>query len=466
MAIATKTNPELWERCKRDAKARMGGKHSARAMQLATQLYKKRGGGYSGKKPSAKNNSLKKWGKQKWQWSGGEKKKTAVAAIAVPNALLGAALGGVDAPMGRKLEGVARGALGGTIGTVGYLAPLPPMARLLAGAGTSMVAHRMMMKPVFRPRHEPVMSGGGLKKAAAIEQGGYGVYLPADRIKRMKASKKGREELAAAARKKAKANREGRQYSSHGLAAGTSLKKKSKKKEASVNSKKELLRKLFGAYKKFEKSKPGKVYRAASVAVNPATAGTYEALALTSKAAGKAADYVGPTLADTMKKNPEFREAVMTAMTKMSHVSNLEKVAMKQKLKKIVKELLGASKKHKGQAMRIKALIGKMKTSAAKRDPRLERAGVSTYNKPKRTPGHPTKSHIVVAKDGDQIRTIRFGQQGVKTNQTAGQREAFKSRHRKNIARGKMSAAYWADRAKWSPSKTKDKKNKKWVKGS
>ena len=82
--------------------------------------------------------------------------------------------------------------------------------------------------------------------------------------------------------------------------------------------------------------------------------------------------------------------------------------------------------------------------AAPKRDPRLTRAGVSGYNKPKRTPNHPTKSHIVVAKVGDQIKTIRFGQQGVKTNQTAGQRKAFESRHAKNIARGKLSAAWWA----------------------
>ena len=100
-----------------------------------------------------------------------------------------------------------------------------------------------------------------------------------------------------------------------------------------------------------------------------------------------------------------------------------------------------------------------------KKDPRLARAGVSGYNKPKRTPNHPTKSHVVVAKEGDQVKTIRFGQQGVKTNQTAGQREAFKSRHAKNISKGKMSAAYWADREKWSPSKTKSS-SKKWVKGS
>ena len=99
------------------------------------------------------------------------------------------------------------------------------------------------------------------------------------------------------------------------------------------------------------------------------------------------------------------------------------------------------------------------------KDSRLERAGVEGFNKPKKTPSHPTKSHIVVAKQGDEIKTIRFGQQGVKTNQTAGQREAFKSRHAKNIAKGKMSAAYWADRVKWSPSKTASP-SKKWVKGS
>jgi hypothetical protein len=101
---------------------------------------------------------------------------------------------------------------------------------------------------------------------------------------------------------------------------------------------------------------------------------------------------------------------------------------------------------------------------ATKKDSRLTKAGVSGYNKPKRTPNHPTKSHVVVAKEGDKTKLIRFGQQGVKTNQTAGQREAFKSRHAKNIKKGKMSAAYWADKVKWSPSKTKSKSTK-WKKG-
>jgi hypothetical protein len=93
---------------------------------------------------------------------------------------------------------------------------------------------------------------------------------------------------------------------------------------------------------------------------------------------------------------------------------------------------------------------------AKKPDPRLKRAGVSGYNKPKRTPNHPKKSHVVVAKEGDQIKTIRFGQQGVsgagKKPKTAAQkarRKSFKARHSKNISKGKMSAAYWADRVKW-----------------
>ena len=84
-----------------------------------------------------------------------------------------------------------------------------------------------------------------------------------------------------------------------------------------------------------------------------------------------------------------------------------------------------------------------------KKDPKLDRAGVSGYNKPKRTPNHPTKSHVVVAKEGDKTKLIRFGEQGAKTNQSAKQREAFKARHAKNIAKGKMSAAYWANKTKW-----------------
>lgn len=84
------------------------------------------------------------------------------------------------------------------------------------------------------------------------------------------------------------------------------------------------------------------------------------------------------------------------------------------------------------------------------KDSRLERAGVSGYNKPKRTPNHPTKSHIVVAKEGSKIRTIRFGQQGKTGDKTNTARaRSFKARHAMNIRKGKMSAAYWANKVKW-----------------
>ena len=93
----------------------------------------------------------------------------------------------------------------------------------------------------------------------------------------------------------------------------------------------------------------------------------------------------------------------------------------------------------------------------AEKDSRLTRAGVSGYNKPKATPTHPTKSHIVVAKSGGQIKTIRFGQQGVKgspkkageSKAYASRRHRFQTRHAKNIAKGPMSAAYWANKVKW-----------------
>ena len=95
-------------------------------------------------------------------------------------------------------------------------------------------------------------------------------------------------------------------------------------------------------------------------------------------------------------------------------------------------------------------------TKGNKKDPRLKRVGVSGYNKPKRTPNHRTKSHVVVAKVGKRIKTIRFGQQGVrgagKSPKSTAQRKrraSFKARHAKNIAKGKMSAAYWANKVKW-----------------
>lgn len=92
-------------------------------------------------------------------------------------------------------------------------------------------------------------------------------------------------------------------------------------------------------------------------------------------------------------------------------------------------------------------------------DSKYRRGGetFSGYNKPKRTPNHSLKSHAVLAKQGEQVRLIRFGQQGVKGSpKKQGEsatyrkrRESFKARHASNIKKGKMSAAYWADRVKW-----------------
>lgn len=130
MATATKRDPKKWARAKAKAKAKMGGKHSARAMQLAVKYYKDMGGSYSGKKPSSKTNSLKKWGKQKWDWS---------------------------------------------------------------------------------------------------KKDGKGVYLPKKKREALKSTPAGRKKLAAAERKKSAATRKGRQYSRHGLAAGTSMRKPSRK---------------------------------------------------------------------------------------------------------------------------------------------------------------------------------------------------------------------------------------------
>ena len=92
------------------------------------------------------------------------------------------------------------------------------------------------------------------------------------------------------------------------------------------------------------------------------------------------------------------------------------------------------------------------------KDPRLVRLGLKRYNQAKRTPNHPKKSHVVVAKVGDKVKTIRFGEQGAKTagkpksgesDKMKKKRASFKARHRRNIAKGKMSAAYWADKVKW-----------------
>jgi len=116
-----------------------------------------------------------------------------------------------------------------------------------------------------------------------------------------------------------------------------------------------------------------------------------------------------------------------------------------------------AGKQHSKQPDKIADKTRKFRMAkGGKADGRLKRAGVSGYNKPKRTPNHPTKSHIVVAKSGDKVKTIRFGQQGVsgagknpKTAKDKARKKSFKARHAKNIAKGVLSAAYWANKVKW-----------------
>ena len=87
---------------------------------------------------------------------------------------------------------------------------------------------------------------------------------------------------------------------------------------------------------------------------------------------------------------------------------------------------------------------------------KMKEEGLKGVNKPKRTPNHPTKSHAVLAKEGSVIKLIRFGQQGVsgagkspKSKKDKARRKSFKARHAKNIAKGKLSAAYWANKVKW-----------------
>lgn len=96
--------------------------------------------------------------------------------------------------------------------------------------------------------------------------------------------------------------------------------------------------------------------------------------------------------------------------------------------------------------------------AAKKKDPRLAKNNLSGYNKPKRTPSHPKKSHVVLAKEGDRTKLIRFGEQGASTagkpkkgesDAMKRKRSSFKARHARNISKGKMSAAYWADKEKW-----------------
>ena len=136
-----------------------------------------------------------------------------------------------------------------------------------------------------------------------------------------------------------------------------------------------------------------------------------------------------------------------------------------ERLRKANSEILDDYKKAKEAAkavpqdVDVNALIAfKQKKEKEMSDPRIKRFGLAGFNKPKRTPSHPTKSHVVLAKEGDKVKLIRFGMQGAKnkpprkgeSDADKAKRKSFKARPAKNIAKGKMSAAFWADRTKWS----------------
>ena len=154
------------------------------------------------------------------------------------------------------------------------------------------------------------------------------------------------------------------------------------------------------------------------------------------------------------KKSSETGERYLPKKAREA-LSDLEYAATSAKKRKDK----AAGKQHSKQPKKIAEKTAKYRMAkGGKADGRLKRAGVSGYNKPKRTPNHPTKSHIVVAKSGSTIKTIRFGQQGAKTagKPKAGEsskmkkkRKSFKARHAKNIAKGVLSAAYWANKVKW-----------------
>ena len=271
--VAKKTNPAKWEAAKRQAKAKMGGKHSARAMQLATQIYKKNGGGYSGKKPSSSNNKLKKWTKQKWQWSGERKKEAKELSplfyldfssrekkaffegshyftddpvkntIRMAAPIGSAVLGGIansyaghkagienEAVLGSLFgSGVASGfglgeLLTGTPGInyrhvlypylgatgLGSLSGLLPDSKATARAGVYMTGAGGMAGRMLADRNTQMLK----------ESKSKGVYLPARSISALKSTEKGKAKLRAAAKKKTEATNKGQQFSNHGLHKG------------------------------------------------------------------------------------------------------------------------------------------------------------------------------------------------------------------------------------------------------
>lgn len=360
-STATKTDPAKWEAAKREAKAKMGGKHSARAMQLATQIYKKKGGGYSGAKPTSKNNSLKKWTEQKWGYSGKDK-------------------------------------------------PGP---------------------------------------------GGSGVYLPEQKRQRLKSTAEGRKRLQAASAAKAKATRKGEQYSSHGLAKGTSL----RKKEAAVlpDFLAMPIRREFMDPRSDDFNKNQAFGRAAGAYLAAAPVGAIVGhhygglggLGVGATSAGLLA--AAPTYAHSLRKFREMQDQGLNPVTGKPH--NPEKI---ERTRRWNEQMRKRGPDYKALRQKLNdEVLEETKTAS------IEYRGKTFpgYNQPVRS-DRPNKKMMVLAKDGDRVKLIHFGQKGYKHNYSDEAKANYLRRSAgirgkggKLTANDKMSANYWARRELWPKGK-------------
>ena len=349
-ATATKTDPAKWEAAKREAKAKMGGKHSARAMQLATQIYKKKGGGYSGPKPDAKSNSLKKWTKQKWKWSGGDK----------PG------------------------------------------------------------------------------------QGGKGVYLPSKKVERLKGSEEGRKKLERASAAKSKATSEGRQYSSHGLAAGTSLQKKAYAAKQLAQTSERLLKSSQRSLTQAAKSMRTKN-------MTEATQAKARAKAQTAMMGKKASDR------ETWGQR-QFRQYYTPQQAKEMQDAL---IPLRDKYKAKLNKTKPGTVAHWFRKRQVNALEKDIRSfDFMTKKAEVEYRGITFpgYNKPIAS-NRKNKKKMVLVKRGDKIRLVHFGQKGYEDftqHKDKKRRENYLKRSGgirgkggKLTANDPFSANYWARKELW-----------------
>jgi len=180
-----------------------------------------------------------------------------------------------------------------------------------------------------------------------------------------------------------------------------------------------------------------------------------------SPAAKKALE--APSRVDKKKEETDLDEISVKDVANQVMMKTRADTARKHRMRDVGKLKTDLARLKKGLKKTVQPVTGMgmkkpLNAQNEEKDPALKRAGVSGFNKPKRTPGHATKSHIVVTKVDGKPKTIRFGQQGASTagdpkegesDKMKAKRKSFKARHAKNIAKGKSSAAYWADKEKW-----------------